>query len=144
MKKSLHSICSFLSLVTRLATPTFDHAHSPKPPPEMAIAIVLFLWLNGWSRHIWCAILLNGIWIYTCRALIPSYQKDLDVCFFATRRKVYWGLTHNLFFCWYSALISHRHRNTKHSEGWVDWHTHINTYLHHQFTLFTQQPRLLH
>ena len=31
---------------------------SPTPSPT-AHSVALFLWLNGWSRHIWCAILLN-------------------------------------------------------------------------------------
>ena len=33
----------------------------PKTPTSTSYSVVLFLWLNGWSRHIWSAILLNGI-----------------------------------------------------------------------------------
>ena len=33
-------------------------ADTPIPPP---LFVALFLWLNGWSRHIWCFILLNEI-----------------------------------------------------------------------------------
>ena len=29
--------------------------------PTTAHSVVLFLWLNGWSRHIWCATFLNDI-----------------------------------------------------------------------------------
>ena len=131
MKTSLHSICSFLSLVTRLATPTFDHAHSPKPPPEMAIAIVLFLWLNGWSRHIWCAILLKDnmdLHRSSLGTLIPEGPWRV---FYAKRSQVYWGLTHNVVFYWYSDLISQTYKHTRHTQGQADWHTHINVYLHH-------------
>ena len=31
----------------------------PSTPTPTAHSVVLFLWLKGWSRHIWCAILLN-------------------------------------------------------------------------------------
>ena len=37
-------------------------------PTPTALSVVLFLWLNGWSRHIWCTFLLNDI-------------MDLPVCF---------------------------------------------------------------
>ena len=51
--------------------------------------------------------------------------------FYATRRTVYWGLTHNVDFNWYSDLIWQTHQHTQRSQGRVDWHTHINVYLHH-------------
>ena len=34
---------------------------SPPTPTPTVLSVVLFLWLNGWSRHIWCAVLLNHI-----------------------------------------------------------------------------------
>ena len=44
-------------------------SNSSTPPPSLSPptltpiphSVVLFLWLNGWSCDIWCAILLNGI-----------------------------------------------------------------------------------
>ena len=53
--------------------------------------------------------------------------------FYATRCQVYWSLTHNVAFYCYSDLISHtlKHKHTHHIQGSVDWHTHINIYLHH-------------
>ena len=42
----------------------------PTPTPTV-YSVVLFLWLNGWSRHIWCTILLNDNNGSTCRALVP-------------------------------------------------------------------------
>ena len=47
---------------------------------------------------------------------------------YATRRNIYWGLAHNVVFCWYSDLISHTHTHT---------HTHKNTQ-------HTQTNRLTH
>ena len=41
-------------------TPPVPHTSlsSPTPTPTV-LSIGLFLWLHGWSRHIWCAISLN-------------------------------------------------------------------------------------
>ena len=39
-------------------TPSFSVTFNHHPT---ALSIVLFLWLNGWLCHIWCAILLNDI-----------------------------------------------------------------------------------
>ena len=56
--------------------------------------------------------------------------------FYATGYQVYWGLTH-IYFCWYSNLISHIHKcrhihkDTQHTKGPVDLHTHVNIYLHY-------------
>ena len=30
---------------------------SPETPTSTVLSVVLFLWLNGWSHYIWCAIL---------------------------------------------------------------------------------------
>ena len=73
---------------------------------------VLFLFLNGWSRHILCSILLNAI----MNLHVPSlgiFVPDGPWCvFYATRCQVYWGLPHEVVFCWYSDLISHTYTNT--------------------------------
>ena len=34
-------------------------------------------------------------------------------------------------FYWSSGLISHTHANTQHTQEPVDYHSHINIYLHH-------------
>ena len=64
-------------------------------------------------RHIWCAILLNDI--------MDLHMSSFGswCVFYATRRQVCWGLTHNVVFCWYSNLISH-----------TQTHTHTNTHTH--------------
>ena len=33
----------------------------PPTPSSTAHSVVLFLWLNGWSHHFWCAVLLTDI-----------------------------------------------------------------------------------
>ena len=56
------------SLPTTTSTPT-------------ALSVVMFLWLNGDHATFDLPFYLRIIWIYTYQALVPYYQKDLDVCF---------------------------------------------------------------
>ena len=52
--------------------------------------------------------------IYICQALVLSTWRTLMgpwCVFYATRHQVYWGLTHNVVFYWYSDLISHTHKH---------------------------------
>ena len=68
--------------------------------------------------------------------LVPEGQKDLEL-FYATRYQVYWGLTY-VDFCQYCTdLISHTHKDTQHTQWPVDWHTHINIYLHHHLSAYS-------
>ena len=113
------------------------------PPYCLPPLHCLFLSLNEWSCHIWCATLLNDnmhlhmLSLYTLEAEGPCV-------FYATRCKVYWDLTHNMHFYWYSDLVSyiHKHKHIQHTQRPVDWQTHINIYLQHIMSL--QQLLLLH
>ena len=135
-----------------MPTPFFQILPNPSPPNSLlpptptptAHSVVLFLWLNGWSRHIWCAILLNDI-------------MDVHMSNLGTLMHILWvhteftELTCNVAFCWYSNLIRHTHTHThththstaqhstaqhstaQHStahSGPIEWHTHIKIYLH--------------
>ena len=57
-----------------LPTPFFKFSQIPPllplTPNPTALRVVLFLWLNEWPHHVWCAILMILL-IYTCRVLIP-------------------------------------------------------------------------
>ena len=100
---------------------------SPPNATPTVFSVVLFLWLNGWSRHIWCAILLNdnmnlhisslgtlvpkGPWCMLCNKASSLLRSD--TCgFYSTP-------------IWY-----HKHTNT-HNTLRGHWQTHINIYLHH-------------
>ena len=109
----------------------------PPPSPPMfnptALFNVLFLWLNGWSCHIWCVILLSRImdlYMSSLGTLVPEVPYFV---FYATRRQVYWGLTHNVFFCWYSESISHTQTQTstqKHiAHSGINRMTHLYNYI---------------
>ena len=116
----------------------FDHpppptSMSPPNPNHTALSVVTFPWLNGWSCHILYAILFNDnmdLYMSSLGTLVPE---GAWCVFYATRRQVYWGLTHNVVFYWYSYLISHTQteKHTQHTQGPVDLHTHIIMYLHH-------------
>ena len=91
----------------------------PSPPPFLSPSVVLFFCLNGWSRRIWCASLLNDIMDLHISSLNTIVPEGPWCVFYATRYQAYWGLTHNLVFCSCSDLISHIHT-----------HTHTHTYTH--------------
>ena len=118
-----------------LHIPFFQILSNPLPPLT-ALSAVLILWLNEWLRHIWCAILLNDIMNLLHMSSLGTLLPGVPWCvFYAKRHQLYWGLTYNVVFCWYSDLISHKHihtlKDTQYTQGPVDWHIHINIYLHH-------------
>ena len=106
-------------------------------PPFTVLSVVLFLWLNGWSYHIWCAILVNGSTHVETQYLCTRRPWCV---FYVTRCHVYWGLTHNMFFYWFPDLISHTNTNAQHTQGPVDWHIHINIYLHQLLWAHSSYP----
>ena len=89
-----------------LSTPSPTSLSPPTPTPPIALSVVMFLWLNGWSRHIWCAILLNynmDLYMSSLGTLVPEGP---GCVFHATKHQVYRSLTQNVVFHWYSDLIS--------------------------------------
>ena len=86
----------------------------PHPTPlsiPTVLSVVLFLWLIKRSCHIWCAVLLNDNMDLHMSSLGTLVPEGPWCVFYATRRQVYWGLTHNVVFYWYSDLISHTHKH---------------------------------
>ena len=81
---------------------------SSPTPTLTALSVVLFLWLNWWSHHIYCATLFNDVMDLHMSSLGNLVPEGLWYMFYALRCQVYWGLTH-MVFCWYSDLISHTH-----------------------------------
>ena len=68
--------------------------------------------------------------------------------FYATTYQVYWGLSHNVVFCWYFNLISHTHKHT-HTERYTahsgaSRHTHPCKYIFTPPVMCSQQLSLLH
>ena len=104
---------------------------SPPTLTTIILSLVIFLWLNGWSHHIWRAIILNANMDIHMSSLVTLVPVGPSFVFYVTRHQVYWGLTHNAVFYWYSNLISHTQtcKHTQHTQRSVDWHTHVNIYL---------------
>ena len=74
-----------------LSNPLSPASLSPLTSIPTAFSVVLFLWLNGWSCHIWCAILFNNnmdLHMSSLDTLVP--QRPWWV-FYATRCQVYWS-----------------------------------------------------
>ena len=110
-----------------------------------ALFVTLFHWLNGWFHHNWCVILLNDIMDLHMFSLGTIVPEGPCCVFYATKHRVYWCLTHNVV-CTSTLIGYHTHKiwffsstliwyltlkNTQHTQGLTDWHTHINIYQHH-------------
>ena len=91
---------------------------SPPTPTPTVLSVVLFLWLNGWSQHIWCAILLNDNMDLNMSSLGTLVPERPWCVFFATRIQVYWGLTQCgfLLVIWFDITHTNTHytRVSKH------------------------------
>ena len=96
-----------------------------QPSPSLLFLMSCFFeWMGDLSTF---NVLLHLmiLWIYKCHTLYLRNRQTL-ICFR--------GLTNNVFFYWYSDLISHTHTHTYihtkiHSPvRLIDWHNHINTY----------------
>ena len=93
--------------------PTHPHfiatSNSPPPPPLFFLLSCFFGWIGD---HATFDVLfyLMIIWVYTCQALVPWHQKDLDVYFmqqgirFTEVWHIMWFFTGTLI--WY-----HKHTN---------------------------------
>ena len=138
-----------------MPTPSFSNFLQPIPSPHSPVTSNLtptvlsvdhFLWLNGWSRHIWCIILLNDkmdLRMSSLGTLVP----DGHWCVFYVRRhQVYCSLTHYVLFYWCYDLISHTHTNTQTQTAHLGGSrsTHAYKYIFTSPVLCSQQSPLLY
>ena len=103
---------SYLPILWRppiLPTPIFQILSNPPcrcqtAPPLFFLLSCFFDQIGDWATFdvLFCLIMI--LWIHTCQTLVSQYQ-DLDVGFMQ--------------------------QGIKNTHTPVDWHTHINTYLHH-------------
>ena len=102
----------FPILLTHPPPPLFPVTSKPYPHCSFSWLVSLAEWMI--MPHLMLFYLM--IWIYTYQALGPW------CVFHATR----WGLTHNFTgtLIWY-----HTQKYTQHTQGPVDWHTHLSKYL---------------
>ena len=126
--------------------PPFSNLSSPSPPQTSlsdttptcsVLSVVLFVWLSGCSCHIWCAIVHNVNMDLLHTSSLGTLVRERPWCvFYATRCQIYWGLTHNVAFCWSCDLISHTHTQTH-----THTHTHTNT---HMYRVHSGASRMTH
>ena len=103
-----------------LPTPIFQILSSHALPPLFcptltALSFVFFGWMG--DRATFGVILLNDIIDLYMLSLGTLVTEGPWFVFYATRHQVYLGLTHNVFFCWYSDLISHTYTQTQTVRG---------------------------
>ena len=68
----------------------------------LGLFVTLFLWMNGWSHHIWSSYVDFELSTRTLLCVLCNKASGL-------RRS-----THNMFFCYYCDLISHTQRHNTH------------------------------
>ena len=97
-----------------LPTPLFSNF---VPPTPTAHSIILFLWLNGWWRHIWCAILLNDIMDLHMRNLGILVPEGIG-CFFMQQGVKFTEVWHKiLFFAGTLIWCYTQHKHTQYTEA---------------------------
>ena len=85
---NLKRFCYFVNYPNFKFYPHPNHPHTPNYLlPLLAIFVDLFLWLNGWSCHIWCVILLNDIMSLQMSTL-GTLLLDEPCCVFYTTRVI--------------------------------------------------------
>ena len=101
-----------------LPTPFFKFFSPPSPPPHPPSLFPVnskpyphcfFCCLASLAEWVimphWWAILLNDTMDLHMSSLGTLVTEGPWCVFYATKCQVYWGLTHNVFFCWYFDLI---------------------------------------
>ena len=141
INRSNHRRCSIkklrnfrnILLVGRFLNPLLCKGSYCLPPPfsnfcPFAHFVALFLWLNGWSRWIWCVIFYLITSIDTFSGLVPLYHKEYGVCFMTQGVSLLRSTTWRgfLLILWFD--ITHANSNKQHIQVSIDWHTHINIY----------------
>ena len=84
---------------------------SPPSSTPMVHSVFLFLWLNGWSCHIWCTILLNDNMDLHMSSLSISVPKGFDACFMQ-QGITFTEVEHVISFFNGSLIWYHTHKHT--------------------------------
>ena len=86
----------------------FVHSTHLQPPLHSSFCHLVSLTVSVIAPHL---IIYFTQWYYgPTHVKLGTLVPEGPCCvFYGTRCQVYWGMTHNVVFCWYSDLISHRH-----------------------------------
>ena len=145
MAEGLHYFMKTLPPILSIPYPFFKFCQPPPfhflvtyNPHFSVLFVVLLLWLNGWSHHIWYTALLNDnmdLMMLRLGTIVRPW------CVLCAR-----GLTHDLVFDWYPDLMSHTrtHAHTHTLHSWVSRLTHPYKYIFTPPVICSQQLPLLH
>ena len=99
-----------------------------KPQYPLALFATFFLWLNGWSRHIWCVILLNDNMNLQMLSLDTLVLQEPCGAFYPTWYLFTWSNTWPGFhlILWFDIIYTDE--DAQKTQGLIDWHTHTNIY----------------
>ena len=124
----LYCLLSLFQILSNLPPPWLP-CHLQPSPPLFFLLSFFFGWIGDHATFdvLFCVMI---IWIYTCRALVPLYQKDLNVCFMQQRAKFteVWHVF-SILVLWFD--ITHTHKHTQLPRTTARTHTQINIYSHH-------------
>ena len=114
-----------------------SNSSSPSPPNfTSAVNFWSLVCLTEWviMPHLMCYFSFDDIMVLYMSCFGTLVPERPCYMFDATRNQVYWSLTHNVIFSgtliWYHKHI-YTHKDIQHTQGPIDWHTHINIYQHH-------------
>ena len=105
----------YLPLIFQILSNSSPLSSLPPTSTPTALFLVLFLWLNGWLRtfdvlfYLILLILLMDLHIYGIGTLVAEGSRCV---FYVIWGQVYWGLRHNVMFCWCFDLISRKSKHT--------------------------------
>ena len=100
----------------------FCPTNPPPPPtplpchlqPPLHCFIVLCLWLNGWSCHIWCAILLNNMNLHmsSLGTLVPQGPTLMCALYNNRTHSLRSDTCGSLLVLWFAITHTHKYTNT--------------------------------
>ena len=105
-----------------LSKPLSTTSLSPPTSTPTVLSVDLILWLDVWSRHIWCAILLNDNMDLHKSSLVTWLPKGPWCVFYATKHQIYWrfmhqSISHIMLLFTGTVIWYHKHTKTHNTLG---------------------------
>ena len=109
MKIPLYCLPLLFQILSTPLPPYFPVTYNPHPNCSFCCPVSLAEWMI--MPHLMCYFTK---WIYTCRALVSSYQKNLDVCFMQQGVKItgVWHIMWFLLVLWFDIKHTHTQKHT--------------------------------
>ena len=124
-------------------TPLLQFSVNSNPTPNV-LYVVLFLWLNRWSHHIWCAILRNDNMDLHMLAMLTTKRALMCVLCNKASSLLRPDTYDFLLVLWFDITHTQAKKHTHHTQEPVHWHTNINIYLHHVLCAHSSYHLIIH